>query len=123
MSKTRGGRRDALAIVFFALHIVVLIYILIGWALPVGVALYVVFLPLMILHWWLNRNSCALNNVESLIRTGHWRDPRNSEEGAWLKALIRSAVGVDLSVAHTEVISYVLIAGLWGLGLWHWLAW
>jgi hypothetical protein len=123
MSQTRAGGRDAIGIVFFLLHIAVLVYILIGWALPVGVAVYVVFLPLMVLHWRLNRNSCALNNLESLIRTGRWRDPRNCEEGGWLKTLIGGATGLELTVRQTDLISYVLIAGLWGLGLWHWLAW
>ena len=121
MSQTR--ERDGLATVFFLLHIVILVYILVGWALPAGVGLYLLFLPLMVLHWQLNRNSCALNNLESLIRTGHWRDPRNGEEGAWLKTLIRTAIGVELNVRQTDLISYVLIAGLWALGLWHWLAW
>ena len=121
MSQTR--ERDDLATVFLTLHIVVLVYILIGWALPVGVGLYIVFLPLMVLHWPLNRNSCALNNLESLIRTGHWRDPHNCEEGGWLKTLISGATGLELTSRQTDLISYVLIAGLWGLGLWHWLAW
>ena len=123
MSQTRDGGRDAIGIVFFLLHIAVLVYILIGWALPVGVTIYVVFLPLMVLHWRLNQNSCALNNLETLIRTGRWRDPNNSEEGGWLKTLIGGATGLELTVRQTDLISYVLIAGLWGLGLWHWLAW
>ena len=121
MSQTR--ERDGLATVFFLLHIAILVYILIGWALPAGVGFYLVFLPLMVLHWRLNQNSCALNNLESLIRSGRWRDPRNVEEGAWLKALIRAAIGVDLSVQQTDLISYVLLVGLWGLGLWHWFGW
>ena len=121
MSQTR--ERDGLATVFFLLHIAILVYILIGWALPAGVGFYLVFLPAMVLHWRLNRNSCALNNLESLIRSGRWRDPRNVEEGAWLKALIGTATGVALSVQQTDLISYVLLAGLWGLGLWHWFGW
>jgi hypothetical protein len=123
MSQTRAARRDALAIAFLVLHIAVLVYILIGWALPAGVGFYVVFLPLMVLHWHLNRNACVLNNLETLIRTGHWRDPHNCEEGGWLKTLIRGATGVELTVRQTDLISYVLIAGLWGLGIWHWLGW
>jgi len=115
-------RRDALGIAFLLLHIAILVYNLIGWALP-QVAFYVAFLPLMALHWPLNRNTCALNNLESLIRTGHWRDPRNCEEGAWLQTLILSATGVTLTIRQTDLISYSLLALLWGLGLWHWLAW
>jgi hypothetical protein len=115
-------RRDALGKAFLLLHIAILVYILIGWALP-QVAFYVVFLPLMALHWPLNRNTCALNNLESLIRTGRWRDPRNCEEGAWLQTLILSVTGVTLTVRRTDLISYSLLTLLWALGLWHWLAW
>lgn len=122
MPETSPPRYDALALAFFALHVVVLLYILIGWALP-GVVFYVVFLPLMVLHWLLNRNACVINNLESLIRFGQWRDPRNCEEGAWLRTLIRSVTGAELSGRQTDFLSYGLLAPLWGLGLWHWLAW
>lgn len=122
MAESGSRPRDALGIAFLLLHIAILVYILIGWALP-QVAFYVVFVPLMVLHWPLNGNTCALNNLESLIRTGRWRDPRNCEEGAWLRTLIRSASGITLTVRRTDLISYSLLTLLWGLGLWHWLGW
>lgn len=120
MAESGNRPRDALGIAFLLLHIAILIYILIGWALP-QVTFYVVFLPLMVLHWLLNRNSCAINNLESLIRTGRWRDPRNCEEGGWLRALINNGTGIDLTVRQTDMLSYGLLTLLWGLGLWHWL--
>lgn len=118
-----AAKRDALGTTFFVLHVAVLIYILIGWALPVGTGFYVVFLPLMVSHWPLNGNSCALNNLESLLRTGRWRDPGNHEEGAWVKALILGVTGIELTVRQTDAISYGLLASLWLLGLFHWLGW
>ena len=116
------GRRDALGIAFFLLHVAILIYILIGWALPRPLV-YVVFLPLMVLHWPLNRNTCILNNLETLVRTGRWRDARNWEEGAWLRLLIKSVLGFEFSPRQIDVLTYSLLMVLWGLGLWHWLGW
>lgn len=120
MSET--GKRDALGTAFLVLHIAVLIYLLVGWALPY-VTFYVVFVPVMVLHWPLNRNTCVINNIESLIRTGRWRNPGNTEEGAWLRVLIKSGTGIDLTVRQTDRISYALLALLWGLGVWHLATW
>jgi hypothetical protein len=116
------GKRDSLGTAFLVLHIVILAYILAGWALPY-VGVYIVVLPLMALHWPLNRDTCIINNLESLIRTGRWRDPRNCEEGAWLRLLIKSVLGLDLTPRQIDVLSYNLLALLWGLGIWHWFGW
>jgi hypothetical protein len=81
---THPQRRDALGKFCFIVHVLPLLYVLSGWAAPWRAALvaYLVFLPAMFLQWRLNKNSCVLNNIESLIRTGRWRDPQNREEGA-----------------------------------------
>ena len=118
-----AAKRDALGTVFFVLHVAVLIYILTGWALPFATGFYLIAMPVMVLHWPLNQNSCALNNLESLIRYGQWRHAANVEEGAWVQGLIRGALGIELTVRQTDMISYVLIGLFWLLGLWHWLGW
>jgi hypothetical protein len=115
-------KRDALGMAFLVLHVAILVYIVIGWALPF-VGYYIVVLPLVALHWPLNRNACVINNLESLIRTGRWRDPRNCEEGAWLKHLIKAAVGLELTARQVDRLSYGLVVVLWGLGIWHWFGW
>src|SRR5215469_11266381 len=105
-------RRDALGQLCFALHFAVMIYIIFGWAIPQpGLLLfYLVFLPAVIVQWQFNRNSCVLNNAESLIRTGRWRDPGNAEEGAWLLGLIRSVLRIELKPAQMDVLIYVMLA-------------
>jgi hypothetical protein len=117
------SKRDVLGWTCFLVHIAILILIVIGWLLRPVLIVYLVFLPLMVLQWRLNKGSCVLNNLESLIRTGRWRNPANIEEGAWLRTLIHSATGLRFSVAHLDLILYSVIAGLWGLGLWHLLGW
>ena len=68
-------RRDALGQTCFALHFAVMLFIVFGWALPQAGALvfYLVFLPAVVVQWQFNKNSCVLNNGESLLRTGRWR--------------------------------------------------
>jgi hypothetical protein len=116
-------KRDTLGWSCFTFHIGVLIFIVIGWALRPLLIVYLVFLPAMVVHWQLNKGSCVLNNLESLIRTGRWRNPANVEEGAWMRTLVHSVTGLRFTVAHLDLVIYAVMAGLWGLGFWHLLGW
>jgi hypothetical protein len=117
--------RDGLGQACFWLHIAVLVAIVGGWALPQRQALYVYlgFLPLMVLHWRLNGNSCVLNNLENWLRSGQWRDPKNREESQWLLTLVRSVTGLAFKPWQMDAISYGALLLLWGLGLWHLFEW
>ena len=93
-------RRDALSQFCFWLHVAFLIFIVLGWTIPARPVLivYLVFLPLLVLHWKLNRDACILNNMESWLRYRSWRAPdRNPEEGAWLRTLIGNLTGIALT--------------------------
>jgi len=98
-------KRDALGSVCFYLHFAVMIYIVIGWLVPVAAMLvfYLCFLPAVAIQWQFNKNSCVLNNVESLIRSGQWRDPHNKEEGAWLLTLATSVLGYPFKAWHIDL--------------------
>jgi hypothetical protein len=117
--------RDALGNFCFYLHFFVMIYIVTGFLLPVRALLgfYLAFLPLVIVQWWFNKNSCVLNNLESLIRTGSWRDASNKEEGAWLLTLARDTLGIDAKPWQMDVFTYGVVATLWLLGAWHFRGW
>ena len=114
-------KRDALGNFCFYLHFAVMIYIVLGWAVPLRGALvfYEFFLPAVAIQWQFNKNSCVLNNIESLIRSGQWRDPHNKEEGAWLKTLIHNVTGIALRPWQVDCITYGIMALFWGGGLWH----
>jgi len=107
--------------ILFALHVVFLLYAVFGWLAPWRDVLvfYVIFLPALVLQWRVNQNSCVLNNLESLIRTGRWRNPANDEEGAWLLTLARNALGISLTPARMDALIYAVVAVLWGFGLIH----
>jgi hypothetical protein len=114
-------KRDVLGKVCFYLHFAVMLYIAFGWAIPLHGALlfYLCFLPCVVAQWALNKNSCILNNVESLLRSGRWRDAGNEEEGAWLVTLVRSALGLNVRPAQMDAFIYCALLALWGLGLTH----
>jgi hypothetical protein len=111
-------KRDALGQVCFVLHFLPLIYVVTGWLAPWRGALifYLVFLPAMFLQWKLNKSSCVLNNIESLIRTGRWRNPSNREEGAWLRTLVNDKTGWNLSRRQMDAFINGVMLLFWGLG-------
>ena len=115
------ARRDALGTACFVLHFAIMLTIVFGWLAPWKGALefYVVFLPAVFVQWLFNKNACVLNNIESLIRIGLWRDPANAEEGAWLLTLARDTLGIQATPAQMDVFIYAVLAVLWALGLAH----
>lgn len=118
-------KRDALGQACFIIHFLPLIYVLAGWLAPWRGALivYLVFVPSVFLQWRLNKSSCVLNNMESLIRTGHWRDPHSREEGAWLRTLIKDRTGLSLSRFQMDLIMNGVTATLWLVALARLLRW
>lgn len=114
-------RRDLLGNFCFYLHFAVMIYIVLGWLAPWHPLqfFYLAFLPAVAFQWRFNKNSCVLNNIESLLRSGRWRDPGNVEEGAWLLTLARVQLGLPVTARQIDIFTYVLLAVLWGLDLGH----
>jgi hypothetical protein len=119
------AKRDALGTVCFVLHFAIMVYIVFGWIAPWSGALiiYVVFLPAVAVQWLFNKNSCVLNNFESLIRTGRWRDSENEEEGAWLLTLARDTIGLRATPAQMDAFIYAVLGLLWALGMAHLFRW
>jgi hypothetical protein len=114
--------RDALGWSCFLVHIAVLAIATLGWALPGRnwLAFYLVFLPLMVLHWKINRDACILSNLENWLRHRRWRMPlSNREEGAWLRTLLADVTGITLTSARMNAIIYGGIALFWVLAAIH----
>ena len=118
-------RRDLLGHFCFYFHFVVMLYIVLGWLVPLQAALgfYLVFLPGVFVQWQFNKNSCVLNNIESWVRTRQWRDPDNREEGAWLQTLINDITGWGITARQMDIFTNGVLVLLWGLGLYHLLWW
>jgi hypothetical protein len=118
-------KRDLLGNFCFYLHFAVMIFVVLGWLIPWRPVLifYLVLLPAMVAQWRFNKNSCVLNNTESWLRTGQWRDLHNVEEGAWLKTLAENTLGLKLVHWQVDAFTYTVMALLWLLGLGHFLRW
>lgn len=118
-------KRDALGNFCFYLHFAVMIYIVLGWAVPLHAALYFYmgFLPAVAVQWQFNKNSCVLNNIESLLRSGQWRDPNNKEEGAWLQTLAFNLTGILFKNWQMDAFTYFVLAIFWSAALSHLLWW
>ena len=118
-------KRDLLGNFCFYLHFAVMIFVVLGWLVPWTPVLifYLVLLPSMAAQWRFNKNSCVLNNTETWLRTGQWRDSRNVEEGAWLKTLAENVFGWKLVHWQVDAFTYSIVAILWLLGLGHFLHW
>jgi len=117
--------RDLLGNFCFYFHFAIMIYIVLGWAIPATAALafYLVFLPGVALQWLVNKNACVLNNIESWLRTGGWRDPANREEGQWLLTLVKDVTGLEFTPGQMDAFTYCVLAALWLAGLSHLLWW
>lgn len=123
-------KRDVMGNAFFYHHFVMMIYIVLGWAIPLRPLLwfYVFFIPSVVLQWRMNKNTCVLNNIETFIRTGRWRSApgKNTEEGGWLWTLARDKTGWDIPHIAMDVFIYALMGTFLILGLSHlehWLFW
>ncbi|HEX7743587.1 MAG TPA: hypothetical protein VF442_14315 [Sphingobium sp.] len=113
-------KRDGLGRICFLIHIAILIYVVSGWLWPGRTWLwgYLIFLPSMVLHWKLNRDTCLLNNLENWLRHRRWRaSGANREEGAWLRTLLADATGIVLTRARMDAVIYAAVSLFWLLGL------
>jgi len=116
-----GPRTDGLGIGCFVFHMSVGIYVLVGWIVSCQPALliYLGLLPAMATGWRLNRQSCILNNLESLIRSGRWRDPVNQEEGGFLLMLCGWLFKARPHPLLLNRFSYAAVSLLWMLAFSH----
>jgi hypothetical protein len=114
-----GPRCDLLGIFFFVFHLGVSVYIILGWMIPSASALtfYLAFLPLIAMQWLVNRGSCVINNLESFLRSGRWRNPGHGGEGQFLSMVFAWWFGWRVRRGHFDAASYSALLILWGLGL------
>jgi hypothetical protein len=112
-------RRDRLSYGLLAVHLAVMAYVLLGWMSNsrIGLLVYLLFLSALNLQWLFNRGSSLLNNFDTYLRTDHWRDPRNADEGAFLQNLIKWATGLSAGQTQIMIAVYSLMFLLWQAAL------
>ncbi len=116
-----AARRDPLGLSCHILHLAIMVYFVTGWAAPWSAALgfYLVFVPAVAIQWQFNANACVLNNLESWLRSGRWRDPGNREEGAWLASLAEDYLGFRPGPLAVDLFTYAVLLVLWSMALIH----
>jgi hypothetical protein len=97
------------------------IFVLAGWLISSteGLLLYLLLLPAMATQWAVNQGSCVINNIETWLRTGHWRDPESGEDGRYLAMLCDWLFAMRPDPAALDRLSYSVVLFLWVLGLGH----
>jgi hypothetical protein len=116
-----GPPTDGLGIGLLSIHLVVGLYVMAGWIVSstLGLAFYLLLLPLVAAQWRFNRRCCVLNNLESRLRFGCWRHPGNKQEGAFLLMLCDWCFQIRPSPVTLDRLSYGVVALLWFVGLVH----
>jgi hypothetical protein len=96
-------------------------FVMAGWLLSSAEVLlfYMVLLPIMATQWLINRGSCVINNIETWLRTGRWRDPKEGEDGRFLIVLCDWLFGVRPDRVAVDRFAYVIVLFLWFLALGH----
>jgi hypothetical protein len=116
-----GPPTDRLGVGLLGFHLLVGFYVMAGWIVSSSAALvfYLLLLPFIAAQWHFNHGSCVLNNLESWLRFGSWRHPRNKQEGAFLLMLCDWLLQVRPDRSRLDQISYGVVAFLWLVGLGH----
>jgi hypothetical protein len=114
-------KRDRLGLSCFAFHMAVGTFVLVGWLISSTEALlfYLLLLPAMATQWAVNRGSCIINNIETWLRTGRWRDREHGEDGRFLAMLFDWLFAMQPAPASLDRLSYSVVLVLWVLGLGH----
>jgi hypothetical protein len=104
----------------FALHVALIAYIGLGWLIPSRSALflYCLLLPMIAMQWLLNGGASIVNNIENLVLSGKWSDPRNEFEGAFFRTLLH-AVGVPATQAQITTALCFLMLIFWIAAMCH----
>jgi hypothetical protein len=116
-----GPKKDRLGLSCLIFHIVIGAFVLAGWLISSTEALlfYLLLLPAMATQWAVNQGSCVINNIETWVRTGHWRDPDDRDDGRYLMMLCDWLFALRPDPVALDRLSYTVVLFLWVLGLGH----
>ena len=114
-------KKDRLGHSCLIFHLAVGAFVLGGWLISSteGLLFYLLLLPAMVAQWAVNQGSCVINNIETWLRTGRWRDQENGEDGRYLAMLFDWLFAVRPAPAALDRLSYSVVLFLWVLGLGH----
>lgn len=114
---------DTILTLITVLHLIVIIFVL---AAPFSnsnylLSLHAILLPFILLHWWLNNNTCSLTVAEKFIRQQAYGDNANESDCFSYKFI---APIYDFNKNHEaySMFTYILALSLWGVTVYN-LSW
>lgn len=108
-----GVRIVAPVLGFF--HFLFIPYTLLAWLIPnaAWLIIHLVAVPIIVIQWHFNDGICMLNNLESWLRTGRWRDTTDPDQGAWIAGLVERVLGWRPSPRWFDGLIYGLLVVSW----------
>jgi hypothetical protein len=97
------------------IHNAVLIFVIFGWALPFdSIRLFhLIFLPLMILQWWINQGTCYLTNIENWILGK--KIAKSDQDSQFIRSLISKITHKQPTRKQMGLIIYGVVVLSWSL--------
>ncbi len=115
-----GHFGHGLAVLLDILHYTLIPYALLAWVWPepVWLIVHLIFIPGLMMQWWLNQNTCVLSNMASWLRRGLWWDPADRHQGSWAASVLEFLFRHPFSPRAAAIATYGLLAASWGLSAW-----
>jgi len=98
-----------------ALHMLLVLYGLLGWLVPSEPWLIadLIFIPGLLAVWRVNDGVCPPNNLESFLTTGNWRNSASPEEGSFLRVVVARYLKLEPTQKQMDTVTYVIMAAVW----------
>ena len=94
------------------LHLTILIFVFAGAFLPQKFLLgYLIFLPLVVVQWWLNRGTCILTNLENWLEGNQKR--RSDQQGQFIKTILGKFFDPLPEDKTIKLGLYVILISMW----------
>jgi hypothetical protein len=118
---TRGSNKDSLALVIITiLHIIVILFVLITPFTNYNYFLFMhaIIVPFIMLHWYVNNNTCSLTIAEKEIRKRMNGGSKNVDDDECYTYKFIAPI-YDFNKNHEEYSKfiYILTSGLWFITL------
>jgi hypothetical protein len=111
---------DSIIALITVLHLIVLIFVV---GAPFSnsnylLSLHAIIVPFIIVHWWLNNNTCSLTVAEKFIRQQAYGETAN-EEDCFSYKLIAPIYDFNKNHKTYSTFTYILAFSLWGVTIYN----
>jgi len=114
---------DSILTLISVLHLIVIIFVL---AAPFSnsnylLSLHAILVPFILLHWWMNNNTCSLTVAEKFIRQRAYGETAN-ENDCFSYKFIAPIYDFNKNHESYSTFTYMLALSLWAVSMYN-LSW